>query len=182
MNLQGEARASGGLKRRLNSNGGFSGGVLLWSLVCIPTPSIGEAPLDALIACTELTADTARLACFDREIAEVRKYGSRSPTRVAPTAEERFGLSSRQVLGLEGATPGQAPPPAVLHAHIVGVSSVAADRQVFMLDNEQRWQQIELDPDFRARNGQEVTISSGALGSFWLATDSRHRTRVKRIR
>ena len=26
-----------------------------------------------------------------------------------------------------------------------------------MLDNSQSWQQIELDPDFTARNGQEIT-------------------------
>jgi hypothetical protein len=72
------------------------------------------------------------------------------------------------------------PTPTRLHAHIVRVSRTA-DRQVFVLDNTQIWQQIELDPDFAARMGQEATISKGALGSFWLSTDSHRATRVKRV-
>jgi hypothetical protein len=179
MNLQTEKRIGAGSIQRHYPNGGFSGIVLLWASVCMPTPSIGAASFDSLIACTELIADTARLACFDREMLEIRKSSPQPPTRAAPTAEQQFGLSSKQVLGLE-AGPGQAA--TVEHAHIANVSRAAYERQIFVLDNTQSWQQIELDPDFTARNGQEITISSGALGSFWLSTDSHHRTRVKRIR
>ena len=126
-------------------------GVLPWVLCCLPTLGMGDAHSDSLIACTQLTSDTARLACFDHGMEEARKNTSTAPS-------------------------------AIVHAHIVSVSRYMNERQVFVLDNVQSWQQIELDPDFTARNGQEVTISSGALGSFWLSTDSRHRTRVKRIR
>jgi hypothetical protein len=132
---------------------------------------MGQASLDSLIACTQLKTDTERLACFDREMTGIRKNGLQPPTTVAPTPEQRFGLSSTQVLG---------PTPTRLHAHIVRVSRTA-DRQVFVLDNTQIWQQIELDPDFAARMGQEATISKGALGSFWLSTDSHRATRVKRV-
>jgi hypothetical protein len=104
---------------------------------------------------------------------EMKKKGLQPRTQVAPTAEEQYGLSSRQVPG---------PTPKVLHAHIASVSQSVYERQTFVLDNTQTWQQTELDPDFAAHNGQEITISNGALGSFWLSTDSRHRTRVKRIR
>jgi hypothetical protein len=68
-----------------------------------------------------------------------------------------------------------------LHAHIASVARNPTERQVFVLDNAQTWQQIELDPDFAVRIGQGVTISKGALGSFWLATDSHRATRVRRI-
>jgi hypothetical protein len=179
MTLQVEVCTCGRSKRRHYPIGGFGGSVLLWAFVCTPTLSFGEAPFDSLIACTELAADSARLACFDREMVKIRKNGPQPPTRMAPTAEEQFGLSSKEVIGLEG-RPTQAP--TVLHAHIVSVSQSAYDRQVFVLDNVQSWQQIELDPDFTVRSGQEIAISSGALGSFWLSTDSHHRTRVKRIR
>lgn len=181
MNLQTEKRTAAGSKRKHYPNGGFSGVVLLGASVCMPPPSIGEAPFDSLIACTELIADTARLACFDRVMLEIGKNGPQSPTRTAPTPEQQFGLSGKQVLSLEAA-PGQAPTPTVVHAHIAGVSRAAYERRIFVLDNSQSWQQIELDPDFTARNGQEITVSNGALGSFWLSTDPRHRTRVKRIR
>jgi hypothetical protein len=170
------------------ANRGFNRGVLPWAFVCLPTlvclPNlgIGDALFDSLIACAELTSDTARLTCFDREIAEIRKKNPQPPTRVAPTAEQKFGLSNKQVLDL-GATPGQAPTPTAtkLHAHIASVSQYPIERQVFVLDNGQTWQQIELDLDFAVRMGQEVTISKGALGSFWLSTDSHRATRVKRI-
>jgi hypothetical protein len=162
------------------ANGVFNRCVLLWVFVCLPTPGIGEALFDSLIACAQITPDAARLACFDREIAEMKKRNPQPRASAAPTAEQKFGLSDKQVLEL-GATPGQAPTPTALHAHIASVSRYPIERQVFVLDNAQRWQQIELDPDFVARIGQEVTISKGALGSFWLSTDSRRATRVKRI-
>lgn len=149
-------------------------------LLCWPTLGNGDALSDALIACAELTADTARLACFDRKIEEIKKTTPRPPPNDSLTAEQKFGLSKGQVLGLED-TPGQPAPPMVLHAHVVNVSGYMNQRQVFVLDNKQTWQQIELDADFPVRNGQEITISNGALGSFWLSIDSHRSTRVKRI-
>jgi len=157
----------------------FGRGILPWVLCCLPALGMGEALPDSLIACTQLTSDTARLACFDHEIQEIRKKAENPPAAIGLTPEQKFGLSNGQVSGLE-AKQGQAP--TAVHAHIVSISANMNERQVFVLDNVQSWQQIELDPEFTARNGQEVTISSGALGSFWLSIDSRHRTRVKRIR
>jgi hypothetical protein len=148
-----------------------SRGVVPWVLCCLPTLGMGDALSDSLIACTQLTSDTARLACFDHAVEEMRKSTSNAPSPIALTPEQKFGLSN-----------GSSPTPTAVHAHVVSVSQYMYERQVFVLDNAQSWQQIELDPDFKARDGQEVTISSGALGSFWLSTDSRHRTRVKRIR
>jgi len=155
------------------AQGVLSRGVLPWVLCCLPTLGMGDALSDSLIACTQLTSDTARLACFDHGMEEMRKNTSNAPSVVALTPEQKFGLSNGQESSRA---------PTAVHARIVSVSRYMNERQVFVLDNVQSWQQIELDPDFSARNGQEVTISSGALGSFWLSTDSRHRTRVKRIR
>jgi hypothetical protein len=168
-------------RSELHTRRGLKPTLYAWVGLCLPLPSIGAALLDPLIACSQLTDDTARLACFDKEAAELRKHNSPSPTSPVPTPEQQFGLSEKQVIGLES-KPDQAPAPKALHVHIVSVSQSALARQVFVTDNAQTWQQIELDPDFRANIGQEVTISKGALGSFWLATDSHHATRVKRVR
>jgi hypothetical protein len=160
-----------------------SRGGLLWILLCLPTLlGSGEAPFDSLIACAQLTPDTTRLACFDREIAELRKSAERSSKSSAatPTPEQKFGFSGAQAHALER-RPEQAPLSAV-HAQIVSVSEGANGRQIFVLDNSQTWQQIELEPDFSVRNGQSVTIANGVLGSFWLSVDSHRATRVKRIR
>jgi hypothetical protein len=168
------------LRLQVLANRGLHCGVLLSALVCLPNPGIGDALFDSLIACGQITSDTARLTCFDREIAEIRGKNPQTPASVAPTAEQKFGLSDKQVLEL-GATPGQVPAPTALHAHIVSVPRYPIERQVFVLDNAQTWQQIELDLGFTVRIGQEVTISKGALGSFWLTADSHRATRVKRI-
>lgn len=166
-------------------HGVLSRGVLPWVVCCWPALGMGDALSDSLseslIACTQLTSDSARLACFDHGMEQVKKNTSNASSVIALTPEQKFGLSDGQVRGLE-AKQGSSPTPTAVHAHIASVSRYMNDRQVFVLDNAQSWQQIELDPDFAARIGQEVTISSGALGSFWLSTDSRHRTRVKRIR
>ena len=154
----------------------------LWILVCLPTLGAGEAPVDSLIACAQLSADTARLACFDRNIAAIRKSteGPSNSSESATTPAQKFGFSGAQARALER-TPAQAPPSAV-HAQIVRVSEGANGRLNFVLDNSQTWQQIELESDFSVRSGQSVTISTGALGSFWLSSDSHRATRVKRIR
>jgi hypothetical protein len=161
-------------------NRGISRGVLPWVLICVPTLAMGDSPFDSLIACGEIASDTARLTCFDRELAEVKKKDSQPSRSVGPTAEQKFGLSEKQVLEL-GAVPDQAPTPKALQARVVNIPRYPVDRQVFVLDNAQSWQQIELDPGFVVRIGQQVTISKGALGSFWLSADSHRATRVKRI-
>jgi hypothetical protein len=163
---------------RAFANAGFSQVVSLWILVCCPSLGMGDVLSDSLMACAEITSDTARLTCFDRAIEETKKKASPSSPGVALTAEEKFGLSGGQVRGLE-AKGNQSP--TVLHAHIVSVSRYVNGRQVFVLDNVQTWQQTELDSDFDVRNGQAVSISKGVLGSFWLSADPHRATRVKRI-
>lgn len=155
---------------------------VLWILVGLPSLSIGGAPLDSLTACAQLTADAPRLACFDREIAEIGKSGEglSKSSDAAPTPEQRFGFADAQARALQ---PKPAPAsPSAEHARIVSVSEGANGRRIFLLDNSQIWQQIELERDFSVRAGQPVTISNGALGSFWLSSDSHRATRVKRVR
>jgi hypothetical protein len=171
-------RLLGGVRRMLFPQEIFRCGVLPWVLCCLPTLGLCDAPSDSLLACTELTSDTARLACFDRAMQELKKNTSNEPP---VTPEQKFGLSNGQVRELD-AKQGSSPTPTAVHAHVVSVSRYMNERQVFVLDNVQSWQQVESDPYFTAQNGQEVTISNGLLGSFWLSTDPRHRTRVKRIR
>lgn len=124
------------------------------------------------------------MACFDHAIAALERQGAapEPKTECSLTPEQKFGLSSAQVSELESKSFSQPLPPAEVHAHIVSIEQRPDSRQVFVLDNSQVWQQIEFDPAFAARKGYAVTISKGALGSFWLATDPHQATRVKRIR
>jgi len=44
------------------------------------------------------------------------------------------------------------------------------------------WLQSETQSDFIVRPGDTVTITTGALGAYWMSTDVHHATRVKRVR
>jgi hypothetical protein len=164
------------------ANTGFSRGVPLWILVCLPSLSVGDM-LSPLIACTQISSDSARLACFDREVGVLHEKSAppAAPAAPPPSPEQKFGLSDAQLRARQGSAPASAPL-TDLHAHIVSITVGPADRQLFLLDNGQTWQQIELDPSFFVRSADAVTITRGALGSFWLSATSHRATRVKRLR
>jgi hypothetical protein len=145
-------------------------------------PSMADALPESLRSCIKVTGNAERLACFDREAARmtsgVPKPSGGAETPLTP--EQKLGLSTSRVQKLE--SPSGAATLSELHAHIASASASADGLQSFVLDNEQVWRQTATKTDFFVRQGDAVTISTGALGSFWLSTDSHHSTRVKRIR
>ena len=95
-----------------------------------------------------------------------------------------MGLSAegiRKVEAEKGINPAEAKPPPELTAHLASVSRNSAGRAVFTLDNGQVWRQSETRASFEARAGDAVKISRGAMGSFWLSTDTHNCTRVERV-
>jgi hypothetical protein len=147
--------------------------------------SWAQTPPGALRSCAKIDDDTARLACFDREIARVSVADppGKESAPVSLSPEERLGLSEQRVQRLE--SKGAAQPQAIseLQAHILSLSVGNDGRDVFALDNGQTWQQTETQLSFSARPGDAVTIKKGALGSFWLSkSPGQQSTRVKRLR
>jgi hypothetical protein len=147
--------------------------------------------LTAIEACTKLSDDRARLACFDREVgAEMGHRASDSApasTSVAPVApaprlteEQKLGLSPGRIVQLE--RPASAPPPLKeLTVTIQSLSTDANGHQVFTLQNGQVWRQVELDEAFFVHAGDAVTISRGALGSYFMSFGTHRNTRVTRL-
>lgn len=105
------------------------------------------------------------------------------------TPEEKFGLSGEGVRKLEGGEGAKAAKDTSLKdtslkeldAHIAGVSRNAAGRTVLTLDNGQVWRQSETRSRFEAHAGDAVKITPGALGSYWLSTNTNNWTRVERL-
>jgi hypothetical protein len=142
-----------------------------------------EPSTAALKACAKVTDATARLACFDREIAALTAEESppKAPVAARLSPQQKMGLSPARVEELESKA-GAPPKVTELQAHIAKVSEDALGRGVFTLDNGQVWQQSEAALNFPVRSGDAVTITSGVLGSFWLSTGPRSAVRVKRLR
>jgi hypothetical protein len=106
-----------------------------------------------------------------------------APTGAAPplSPEQKLGLSPEGLRKLEAKQGVKPPEVKGLTAHISSVSRGASGRMVFALDNGQTWRQAETRSSFEAAPGDIATISSGALGSFFLATGKHNWIRVERI-
>jgi hypothetical protein len=173
------------LKRMLQYSR-YALGLATAGILLIGPNSLGAQTLPpALRSCAKIADDTARLACFDHEVARdsVTDPPGKEPTPASLSPEEKLGLSERRVQRLESTGTAQPQEISKLQAHIVRTSSGRDGRDVFELDNGQTWQQTEAQLSFTARPGDTVTITKGALGSFWLTkSPSQQAARVKRLR
>jgi hypothetical protein len=154
---------------------------------CAALASAQDLP-DSLRACARESDGVRRLACYDKEMAAVAQTKPAKDKTASATGElapaDEIGLSQEQVKKLK-AKKGMAeaaPPPKELRAHIAAVTQLPYNRQRITLDNNQVWDQAEDDWGFRAQSGDAVTITSGLLGGFWMATDPRKKVRVVRVR
>jgi hypothetical protein len=151
-----------------------------------------ESPLDALFACREISDDTARLVCLDREVATLRgqskreeiiavdrkqlekdSYGLHSSTVPLPTPESKKEVAT-------GEPAGSAAEPRIVrdkHGQIEGLEHLAVARLsktpygklVVKLQNGQVWTQSDTIEIFLPRGTPQeqmtVSISNAALGS-----------------
>jgi hypothetical protein len=161
------------------------GTLLLIGLCCTAPVSEAQAP-EALRACLTEKSDALRLSCYDREMARLEHHEDVAPSPVAATgpatetAEERFGFRgtvAREATDREKAAAGELEQ---LQGKIVGISSRPRGERVVTLSNNQVWVQKSADVKIRLKVGDEVTIKSGALGSFLLFS-SGQATRVTRV-
>jgi hypothetical protein len=135
-----------------------------------------------MLACVKTADDAQRLRCFDREAA-VLLGAPPPPSPVKLTPEQKLGLPRAKVEAIE------APPeaPAQITNFTAAIKSVTVEslgRQVFTLDNGQVWREDQTGQYFQARPGESVRIRKGALGSFFLdsQTNSHLSIRVTRVR
>jgi hypothetical protein len=113
-----------------------------------------------------------------RELSELQRSAT---APVAP--EEQFGLPDQV---RRGRAPDQvADKPASLQklvATVEKVSQNAEGQAVMQLANGQVWEQTAQVTGFYVNPGESVTITPGALKSFWVRVDSRPPARVRRQR
>ncbi len=132
------------------------------------------------LAAAGIQAPGARPAAIPPAAAPAGSGSDPASSSLSP--EQKFGLSQQRVQQVEN---NGLPAPSGFSgfaAHISGVRQSSYGRDTYTLDNGQVWRQTESESEFVVRPGDAVTLSKGALGSFWLASSSHLRTRVTRVR
>ena len=170
------------------------------ALSCLPDakaePASNDLP-EALRACIEESDDALRLACYDREIAELTPIEANVP---APGPGEAASSEDKQVAPVLSAS--QAPDVAQatersevekfgttpkyekkglmeLTATVVEFSKGANSILTVSLDNGQVWRQ-KYSGKFRVQVGDQVTIKKGDFGGYTLIRKGRRIT-VRRV-
>ena len=163
--------------------------------VCLLAAEAGM--VERLESCSAERDDALRLACYDREVAQLvttarkqaaptdvstnAKAPESTPENRPATAEDNFGVYGSEVARKRGAEESKAGTELKrLTAAVTAISQRPRGELVVTLDNGQVWLQKKTQSYFPIRIGDEATITSGALGSFYLVVSGRS-TQVTRI-
>jgi hypothetical protein len=155
-----------------------------------------------VIACAIEKQDSARLACFDREIARViQRAAGVAPTQVTPSPvapstpdvastppqkvtpkDDDFGVAGALARKRQSEQQKTTTTPAELRAAVTKITKKPYGELVLELDNGQIWEQPEVKKSFAIKEGENIRITQGAMGSYFLVADSGAISRVRRIR
>ncbi len=155
-----------------------------------------KAPTESVYACASISEDSARLACFDAAVAELRSKEQSGQIQTIDVAQikeiekEAFGFSMPSLPALfnRSSSSAKSAPQAesieeisasVKSARIQGVTG----RAIVVLENGQTWEQIDTTKlnAMNLRKAKEATVRKAALGSFMMKVDGNKAFRVKRV-
>jgi hypothetical protein len=139
------------------------------ALLKMPLAPAAELP-EAIARCADIEDNLERLTCYDRQNPP-RRAGAASP-------DANFGADEDLLRQRQTAAGG----PDHITAKVTQVSASSAGDTLIELENGQVWQQTQRRLEAIAAPGDEVTVSRGALGSYFLVSKSRLSTRVKRVK
>ncbi len=159
-------------------------GLLVGVVLCANEVFAASSGLpDSLQACTRERDDARRLACYDRETAQLAAppvaAAATTPAATTPAAITPAATTSAdRTFGL----PAEKPKPQTLSSTVTSVNMRSDGRLVIALANGQVWVQGDAYEAFRLGVGDAITIKPGALGSLHLYAPSGRATRVTRAR
>lgn len=148
--------------------------------------------IQQLYDCRAITDPTARLACFDQQVAALATAEQAHDVRIVDRAQVRetrrglfgFSINLGNIFGGGDDDEAAANEEGVnsLTATITSVGTDASGHRLFILDNDQHWVQTDGSSGRSPRAGMSIVISRGALGSFVARINDRPGVRVMRVR
>jgi hypothetical protein len=147
------------------------------------TAAIAQRAPDAFDICARQQDPTARLACFDQQIAARRATVPASAPAAKPVpaaTESTVGLDAQQLHKLHPDSVKAAP--MVIEGKVAAVLPRRPLISAFELDNGQVWEQTESVNGLWIKPNETVTIHEGTMGGFLLKSADGHVVRVKRVK
>lgn len=179
--------------RRLHTGWQAYGALVLGMLAAsVSTPALAQdkkdkvarvAVVERLIDCRTVVDDAARLACFDKQVAELASARDKREVVFADraTVEETrkglfgFNLPKNGLFDSEGRELDE------LTTTIAKATRGADGKWVFRLPDGAKWVQIDdREPPQDPKAGDTLVIRKGALGSFMGSVNDRRSIRIRR--
>ncbi len=168
-------------------------GVMLFVFAAAPSsaqPAPPQSPrLGAIEACRAIGADTARLACFDREAAALLAASRSGELSVVNREDMRaarrslFGFALPKLPLFSGDKSADEVPD-TLDSTIVSVQAIANDRyRIQIAAGDAVWETTESPIRLgEPRAGQKIVIAKAALGSYFLRVNGKVGVKGRRVK
>ena len=151
-------------------------------------------PTEGIYQCAAIADDTARLACFDKAVADLKTAETAGKVRTVDVAtiekleRESFGFSLPSLSQVFGRNEDAGKPltqevdEVTLPIASISVNRVTRKAQI-TLENGQVWEQIDSEEISRSkiRKAKEATIRKAAFGSFLMTIGGGSGIRVRRV-
>ena len=157
-----------------------------------PSPPVvqGSQLVNAVQACQQIKDDTARLACYDRSVSALSTANARGDVTVVDRSQMRevrrslFGFSVPKLPFFLGSKDKQVQEePKQLVSTLAGFRDVGNGFFRFTIANpESTWETTEASNIFDPKIGAKVTITRGAMGSYFAEIGSSSAVRAHRVR
>jgi hypothetical protein len=164
--------------------------------------AVAQSLPQSVIQCASVDNDSARLECFDKEVARLTQRNAAvaptqsPPVQVGPPAspvastqpknasaiDDDFGVSGELARRRAAEEKRNETTPRELRAAVTKVRTKAYGEVVLELDNGQIWEQPERKSGFSIKEGENIRITQGAMGSYFLQADSGATSRIRRVR
>jgi hypothetical protein len=138
--------------------------------------------------CRQITDNAARLACYDQSVSALSAATARGDVQVVDRGQMRearrslFGFGNLRLPFFSGSKEVQQEPKELV-ARLASFHDIGNGFfRISIADPQSSWESIESSSVFDPKIGDKVTITHGALGSYFVEIGGQQAVRAHRIR